>query len=306
MDTRTLQALGVLLDHETTDELKRLREENKKLREFKNNVLRNNNKFMNELYILIGMIEITEGNEPEDIDDFMETIHSTHDGTPSIGYNYLMEDYDQNQLPDVVKNYCLKYPEIFYGGNTQRYFIFFSQLETIFKNHFNNQDSDKKHYDYINKKINPLKVFENDDIEDIDHNEALKPNNIFYVKTIEELNKQYLKGMLNNHLIDIYNKRNSEHDFKTIPFNNTYSDTIHDLIYYDTALIQYIEEEDIIPDINYKPRIFYKTTNKELTDDERHEYKHTIFLKNQELNRPRPRPSIRQSIIIDGQQTILT
>ena len=160
MDTRMLQALGVVCSHETTDELERLRKENKELREFKDNVTRNNETFTSELQFVSYICLLLEDEEDIDTEDeFLEAwANYDHCGEWYEDLNFKTHEELETRLRKMWNRY-----EHLFRSNSRMVEVerMTDAILGFTSLHFQYQGQPKEIYDYL-KGMNTL-LYEEDD-----------------------------------------------------------------------------------------------------------------------------------------------
>lgn len=159
MDTRMLQALGVVCSHETTDELERLRKENKELREFKDNVTRNNETFTSELQLVSYIVLLLEDEDIDTEDEFIEAWGEyDHCGEWCEDLNFKTKEELETRLRKIWNKY-----DYILQSNSRMVEVerLNDALMGFTKLHFKYQGQPKEVYEYL-KGMNTI-LYEEDD-----------------------------------------------------------------------------------------------------------------------------------------------
>jgi hypothetical protein len=238
MDSLTLQALGMALNHETSDELIRLRKEVVELRKFKKNVLRNNKKYLDDLQIFNGMLSEVHNSCPSSLDEMLLN-----------GYGSWLSSYcvagTKEEIENRVKYFWNREPQLFNHMNDdyENAHLESNHIHALMSNHFKFQDKDEEDYDYVLGQINGRKLYINGTDVDIIHNlgefKTLDKNLIFYAEDVDT--------------------------YETRPYNSKEDNelTMKPLLDFFQYRRIYWKTQDDIPNDSYFPRLYDRNTNEE-------------------------------------------
>ena len=255
MDTLTLQALSLVCQHESTDELLALREEVKKLRKYKENVERNTRRLMDDLKIVDGMFTEVHNSTPHTLEEMLDNNYGSW--IPS----WDMYELDEDEEKERVKYYWERYSDKFTNlQNYEEYHQVNEYMASTLNKHYTFMHLDKNHYDYGIRYINCIET--NHCCDD-----TLSPFEFAILPPVEDYEIEPLNDCI--HKTKEQNKNNHIRGFTTR--------IIQRIDYYEQKQMMYERDKQFVPDDSYRPRLINQKTKKDFVFTTIDEFKQTYI-----------------------------